>query len=109
MNASLQFNARAPAPAHDKQTQSKIERVTQFAQEQHQRCKGQWMATYYDRLIKREGNAPALQPSWAINDRKNHMMRAANLLTDQRLARNLSRIDRAADRMAGRKQDGLGR
>ena len=54
-------------------------------------------------------NAPSLQPSWGVQDRKTHLLRAAGSLARQRLAKNLQRIDRAADRMAGRKRDGLGR
>jgi hypothetical protein len=100
MNAASSFNERASAPAREASTQSKVERVTQFAEKQFDRCKDQWTAQYYDRLIKREGHAPSLQPRWATNDRQSHMMRAAS---------NIQRIDRAADRLAGRKRDGLER
>jgi type II secretory pathway component PulK len=54
-------------------------------------------------------NAPSLQPSWGVQDRKTHLLRAAGSLARQRLAKNIQRIDRAADRMEGRKRDGLGR
>lgn len=103
------FNARAESKPRDVAVQSKHERVTQFAEKQFERCKGQWTANYYDQLLKREGNAPALQPSWATNDRKGHLLRAAGHLAKQRLSKNLQRIDRAADRMAGRKSNDLGR
>jgi hypothetical protein len=103
------FNARASQTARDASVQSKHERVTQFAEKQFERCKGQWTAQNYDRLLKREGNAPSLQPSWAMQDRKSHLMRAAVKLTEHRHMKNMHRIDRAADRMAGRKRDGLER
>ncbi|OQW73381.1 MAG: hypothetical protein BVN33_09740 [Proteobacteria bacterium ST_bin13] len=109
MKVSPDFNARADAKPRDVAVQSKHERVTQFAEKQFERCKGQWTANYFDRLLKREGNAPALQPSWATNDRKGHLLRAAGHLAKQRLSKNLQRIDRAADRMAGRKSNDLGR
>jgi hypothetical protein len=108
MKNSSAFNARAEMP-REAATQSKHERVTQFAEKQYERCKGQWTANYFDRLLKREGNAPSLQPSWAMQDRKTHLLRAASNLARQRLAKNIQRIDRAADRMAGRKRDGFER
>ena len=109
MKTSPDFNARAESRSRDTAVQSKHERVTQFAEKQFERCKGQWTANYYDRLLKREGNAPALQPSWGVQDRKAHLLRAAGNLARQRLAKNIQRIDRAADRMTGRKRDGIGR
>jgi hypothetical protein len=87
----------------------KRERVTDFAQRSFERCKDQWAAKNYDRLLKREGNAPSLQPSFAVNDRKAHLMRAAGNLALQRHHKNVARINRVADRMVGRKRDELGR
>jgi hypothetical protein len=109
MKVSPDFNARAEPKPRDVAVQSKHERVTQFAEKQFERCKEQWAANYYDRLLKREGNAPSLQPSWGVQDRKAHLLRAAGNLARQRFSKNLQRIDRAVDRMEGRKRDGLGR
>ena len=109
MKVSPDFNARAETKPRDVAVRSKHERVTQFAEKQFERCKDRWTANYYDRLLKREGNAPSLQPSWGVQDRKAHLLRAAGHLAKQRLSKNLQRIDRAADRMAGRKRDGLDR
>jgi hypothetical protein len=109
VKTSTNFNARAESKLREPAVQSKHDRVTHFAEKQFERCKGQWTANYYDRLMKREGNAPSFQPSWGMQDRKAHLLRAASNLSQQRLARNIQRIDRAADRMAGRKRDGLGR
>jgi len=108
MKNSSAFNARADIP-REPAVQSKHERVTQFAEKQYERCKGQWTAQNYDRLLKREGNTPVLQPSWGMQDRKAHLLRAAGNLARQRLAKNIQRIDRAADRMAGRKRNGFER
>ena len=58
MKASPDFNARAESKRREAAVQSKHERVTQFAEKQFERCKGQWTANYFDRLLKREGNAP---------------------------------------------------
>ncbi len=109
MKVTPDFNVRAESKPREAAVQSKHERVTQFAEKQFERCKGQWTANYYDRLLKREGNAPSLQPSWGVQDRKAHLLRAAGNLARQRLAKNIQRIDRAADRIAGRKRDGLER
>ena len=102
------FNARASQTARNALVQSKTERVTQFAERTFARRERQWTAQNYDRLLKREGNAPTLQPSWAANDRGAHIMRAAEKMSVQRHMKNMKRIERAADRMAGRKRDGLG-
>jgi hypothetical protein len=63
------FNARATQTARDASVQSKAERVTQFAERTFERCERQWTNQFYDRLLKREGNAPTLQPSWAWGSR----------------------------------------
>ena len=103
------FNARASQTARNASVQSKAERVSQFAQSSFERCERQWTNQFYDRLLKREGNAPTLQPSWSANDRSAHLMRAAEKLSVQRHMKNMNRIDRVADRMAGRKRDELQR
>ena len=103
------FNARATQTARDASVQSKAERVTQFAERTFERCERQWTNQFYDRLLKREGNAPTLQPSWAANDRNAHLMRAAEKMSVHRNMKHKYRIERAADRMAGRKSNELGR
>lgn len=103
------FNARASQTAREASVQSKAERVTEFAKGSFERCERQWTNQFYDRLLKREGNAPTLQPSWAANDKNAHLMRAAGKMSLQRHMKNMDRIERAADRMTGRKRDGLER
>ena len=103
------FNARASQTARDASVQSKAERVTQFAERTFERCERQWTNHFYDRLLKREGNAPTLQPSWSANDRGAHLLRAAEKMSAHRHMKNMKRIERASDRMAGRKRDELQR
>ena len=109
MKVSPDFNARAESKPREAAVQSKHERVTQFAEKQFERCKGQWTANYFDRLLKREGNAPSLQPSWGVQDRKTHLLRAAGNLAQQRFSKNLQRIDRAAGGMSAKKESLLER
>ena len=103
------FNARASQTAREATVESKRERVAEFAERSFARCERQWTNQFYDRLLKREGNAPTLQPSFAANDRRAHLMRAAEKMSVHRHMKNMNRIERAADRMAGRKREGLGR
>lgn len=103
------FNARASQMVRDASVQSKAERVTEFAQRTFARCERQWTNQFYDRLLKREGNAPSLQPSWAASDKSAHLMRAAEKMSVHRHMKNMTRIERAADRMAGRRCDEIGR
>ena len=102
------FNARASQTAREATIESKRERVAEFAKSSFERCERQWTNQFYDRLLKREGNAPTLQPSWSANDRNAHLMRAAEKMSVQRHMKNMKRIERAADRMAGLKRDGIG-
>lgn len=102
------FNARASQTARDSSVQSKAERVTEFAERTFARCERQWTNQFYDRLLKREGNAPTLQPSWAASDKSAHLLRAAEKMSAHRHMKNMKRIERAADRMAGRKREGAG-
>lgn len=103
------FNARASQTARDAAVESKRERVADFAKASFERCERQWTNQFYDRLLKREGNAPTLQPSWSANDRNAHLMRAAEKMSVHRHMKNMKRIERAADRIAGRKRDELQR
>jgi hypothetical protein len=103
------FNARASQTARDAAVESKRERVAEFAKGSFERCERQWTNQFYDRLLKREGNSPTLQPSWSANDRNAHLMRAAEKMSVHRHMKNMSRIERVADRMAGRKRDELQR
>ena len=103
------FNARASQSAGEASIDAKRERVTEFAHRSFERCKDKWTARNYDRLLKREGNAPSLQPSFAVNDRKAHLMRAAGNLALQRHHKNVARINHIADHMIGCKRDEIGR
>lgn len=103
------FNARASQTAREATIESKRERLAEFAKASFERCERQWINQFYDRLLKHEGNAPTLQPSWSANDRNAHLMRAAEKMSAHRHMKNMNRIDRAADRMAGRERNGLGR
>lgn len=103
------FNARASQTEREATVESKRERVAEFAKASFERCERQWTNQFYDRLLKREGNAPTLQPSWSANDRNAHLMRAAEKMSAHRHMKNMNRIDRVADRMAGRKRDELQR
>ena len=103
------FNARASQTTRDTVVESKRERVAEFAKASFERCERRWTNQFYDQLLKREGNAPTLKPSWSANDRGAHLMRAAEKMSVQRHMKNMKRIDRVVDRMAGRKREELGR
>ena len=103
------FNARTSQTAREATIESKRERVAEFAKATFERCERQWTNQFYDRLLKREGNAPTLHPSWSANDRNAHLMRAAEKMSVQRHMKNMNRIERVADRMDGRKRDELQR
>jgi hypothetical protein len=114
MKTADTFNARVAAregnTRSEAQTESKVERVTRFAEESYERSRRGWTNHYYGELLKREGHVPTLQPAGVANDRSAHLMRAASKLAAMRHQKNLSRIDKAAGRQArGRSKDGLER
>ena len=53
------FNAHASQTARETSIDAKRERVTEFAQRSFERCKDQWAAKNYDRLLKRDGRLVA--------------------------------------------------
>jgi hypothetical protein len=110
MSTTRAFNARAAAPENSSRNESKVERVTRFAEGVYERSRSSWTQSYYGELLKREGHAPSLQPKGIANDRSAHLMRAASKLAQMRHAKNLARIDKAAGLQArGRSKDGLER
>ncbi len=70
-----------------------------------------WVSQRYADLLRNEGSAPAMRPSWAMDDPKARLKRKAELEVAHKLANRLDRVERTARRMLGRSVDrdrGLG-
>lgn len=89
--------------------EAKRARVAERAEAHFEKHREKWTASKYRDLLARDAPAPALKPSWAIEDPSARLMRAAKHLAERRHAGTLKRIQVAADRMSGRESSGLSR
>jgi hypothetical protein len=95
-------DAHAPLP-------DKAERVLSRCDAHYEKHRDKWIAKRYETLLLKEGTQPALRPSWAQDDRKAHLYRAATSLVQRKQQMRLQKINTTARRMMGYDRDGIGR
>ena len=78
---------------------AKTERVTAKAEVHFEKHRQLWTNRQYSQLLAREGGRMDLRPSGMVDDRKAHLMRAADHLVRQRQSVRLSSIIRMAENM----------
>ena len=97
--------AAAPSASIAPSVEGRADQVRQKAEAHHERHAKAWVASRYTRLLVREGNQPALRPAGATDDRKAHLMRAAIHSVERKQHLRIARIERAAQRISGNRQD----
>jgi hypothetical protein len=78
---------------------AKRDHVTARAEAHFEKHRQGWTNRQYGALLASDGERMALRPRGMPDDRKAHLMRAADHMVRQKQAQRLSRIDRAADKM----------
>ena len=58
-----------------------------------------WVNEEYGRLLGREGERRSLQPGWATDDRKAHLMRAAEYIVNRKFMEKLDSINQLAEQL----------
>lgn len=115
--ASASVAQSAPATVSSEraaEVSAKAERVTARAEAHFEKHRQLWTNRQYGQLLARDGERMAFRPNGMVDDRKAHLMRAADYLVRQKQAMRLALIDRAASNLqTGRsgkeRQSGIGR
>ena len=100
--ASASVAQSAPAsltPERAAEVSAKAERVTANAEAHFEKHRQLWTNRQYGQLLARDGERMAFRPKGMADDRKAHLMRAADHLVRQKQAQRISKIGRAAENM----------
>lgn len=82
----------------------KAERALSRCEAHYDKHRDAWIAKRYQTLLAKEGAQPTLRPSWAQEDRKSHLYRAATLLVQRKQQLRVQKINAVAHRQAGRER-----
>lgn len=99
-----QSNSVSVSPARAAEVTAKAERVTARAEAHFEKHRKTWTNRQYGELLARDGERMVLRPRGMVDDRKAHLMRAADHLVRQRQAARLSSINRAANNLLHREK-----
>lgn len=102
------------SPERAAEVSAKAERVTARAEAHFEKHRQLWTNRQYGQLLARDGERMAFRPNGMADDRKAHLMRAADHLVRQKQAQRISNIGRAAENMmmegqSNRRQHEMGR
>lgn len=78
---------------------AKAERVAARAEAHFEKHRQLWTNRQYVQLLARDGERMAFRPNGMADDRKAHLMRAADHLVRQKQVQRISKIGRAAENM----------
>ncbi|KTR83769.1 hypothetical protein NS277_07325 [Novosphingobium barchaimii] len=82
---------------------AKADRITAKAEAHFEKHRQQWTNRQYGRLLARDGERMEFRPSGMAQDRKAHLMRAADQLVCRKQSMRLALIEQAASNLrAGR-------
>lgn len=99
----------APSPVSPERAE-RINRWAQLATERigrnYEQTRSLWIDQKYGELLAREGTRLSLQPSWAADDRKAHLMRAAEYIVQRSFESKLATIERTAEALLSGKTPG---
>lgn len=99
-SASAATSALQPvSPERAAEVSVKAERVTAKAEAHFEKHRQLWTNRQYGQLLARDGGRLELRPPGIVDDRKAHLMRAADHLVRQRQSGRLSSISRAAENL----------
>ncbi|MFS0735589.1 hypothetical protein ABC347_00930 [Sphingomonas sp. 1P06PA] len=94
---------RSSAPAVSAERAAEInswaDRTTARAENEFRENREAWTNKQYGELLARDGERLSFQPSFATDDRKAHLMRAAEHMVKRNHAARLAGINRAAEKL----------
>lgn len=92
-------SAAAVSPERAAKIISWADRTTARAEKDFRENREQWTRRQYGELLARDGERLVLQPPGATDDRKAHLMRAAENMVNRNHATRLAGINRAAEKL----------
>lgn len=97
--SSRQSSAPAVSPERAAEITKWAERTTVRAQLEFRENRSEWTNQEYGKLLAQDGERMAFRPNGMVDDRKAHLMRAADQLVKRNHAARLSGINRAAEKL----------
>lgn len=104
-SASVALSTPPVSPERAVEVSAKAERVTAKAEAHFEKHRQLWTNRQYGQLLARDGLRRNLRPPGMVDDRKAHLLRAADNLVRQRQSVRLSSISRAAEKMLTNSHD----
>lgn len=92
-------SAPAVSPERAAEITSWADRTTARAEYEFRQNREEWTNRQYGELLARDGERLSLQPPGATDDRKSHLMRAAENMVKRNHAARLAGINRAAEKL----------
>lgn len=97
-------SASAQSATSSSVSPERAERINRWAQmaterigRNYEETRSLWIDQKYGELLAREGKRLSLQPGWAADDRKAHLMKAAAYLVQRNFEEKLATIERTAE------------
>lgn len=97
--SSQKSPAPAVSPERAAEIQSWASRTSAKAEHEFKENREQWTNQEYGKLLAKEGGRLEFRPDGATDDRKSHLMRAAEHLVKRNHAARLAGINRAAEKL----------
>jgi hypothetical protein len=100
-SSASSVTAQSPgvSPERVVEISAKRERVTERAESHFEKNRQKWTNRQYGELLSRDGERMTLRPAGMQDDRKAHLMRAADYMVRQKQANRIAKIERAANNM----------
>jgi hypothetical protein len=97
------------SPERAAEISAKRDRVSERAETHFEQSRQKWTNRQYGELLANDGERLTLRPAGMVDDRKEHLMRAADYMVRQKQANRMARIERAAGNLLSENQRGNAR
>ncbi len=118
-NPSARFNAASKMTAQTSNIHARADKAIERLSARHEANEARHVNTRFAKLLRQDTPAPTLKPSWAIDDRRSWLMRAAKYQIAREHSAHITKVRAVANAMTKtpsqrqqsqqRGRDGLGR
>lgn len=92
-------SATAVSPERAEKINNWAKMATEKVGKNYEETRHAWVNQKYGELLARDGERLSLKPSWAVDDRKAHLMRTAEYIVRRKFEEKLSNINRVAENL----------
>ncbi|NJS14844.1 MAG: hypothetical protein HC788_09810 [Sphingopyxis sp.] len=101
--ASQSFNAANNKTASELVIRDRAAKAVERLSARHEANEARLVAQRFTKLLKADRNEPALKPSWAVDDKRSWLHRAAKYQVAREFEKRIDRVNKVADRMIANK------